>query len=71
MSANTRTKNSPVTSDYLSTKGLVLGYSEPSRYVDILTPGICDYDLVWKWGFCTYKVNMDSRTQFNMTGVCL
>lgn len=26
----------------------------PERYVEILTPSICQHDLIWKLGFCKY-----------------
>lgn len=33
----------------------------PKRYVDVLTPGARDRDLIWKWGPCIYsQVRMKS-----------
>ena len=48
-SANTRTKSSPATSGICQQRVLFwVTVYPPERYVDILTPGICEYDLIWK-----------------------
>ena len=27
-------------------------HNSPKRYAEVLTPGICDYNSIWKWGLC-------------------